>query len=163
AKIRFLGQRAGGMEQLKGLKIVHVHFDNESGRETIPLLDHQAAHYGFTVQHLAVQLPGLDQKATWRRVKVAPPDWVILRSSGGVMTWTAMKEAAQVGFPRNKIVGHPASCVEADMRQAGEAATGFICVARYGTEPHFPLIQDIRTYVYARGKGAGPEEDVGTL
>ena len=27
AKIRFIGQRAGGMEQLKGLKIAHVYHD----------------------------------------------------------------------------------------------------------------------------------------
>jgi branched-chain amino acid transport system substrate-binding protein len=27
---------------------------------------------------------------------------------------------------------------------------------------HFPLIQDILTYVYARGKGPGSEEEVGT-
>ena len=161
AKIRFLGQRAGGMAQLKGLKIVHVYHDNDDGRETMPILDHQAAHYGFTVQHLAVQLPGLDQKATWLRVKVAQPDWVILRSQG-VMTWTALKEAAQVGFPRDKIVGDPATCAEQDLLPAGEAAMGFICATRWGTGTHFPLIQDIRTYVYARGKGAGPEEDVGT-
>ena len=80
AKIRFIGQRAGGMAQLKGLKIAHVYHDSDYGRETLPILDHQAAHYGFTVQHLAVQPPGLDQKATWLRVKVAQPDWVILRS-----------------------------------------------------------------------------------
>ena len=48
------------------------------------------------------------------------------------------------------------------MRQAGEAAMGFICAARYGWGRHFPLIQDILTYVYAQGKGAGPEQDVGT-
>jgi hypothetical protein len=34
--------------------------------------------------------PGLDQKATWLRVKVALPDWVILRSLGA-MTWTALR------------------------------------------------------------------------
>jgi branched-chain amino acid transport system substrate-binding protein len=97
AKIRFIGQRAGGMDKLQGLKIAHVYYDTDYGRETIPMLDTQAAHYGFTVQHLAVTPPGLDQKATW-------------------------------------------------------------C----GTGTHFPLIQDIRTYVYARGKGAGPAEHVGT-
>jgi branched-chain amino acid transport system substrate-binding protein len=161
AKIRFLGQRAGGMAQLKGRKIVHVYFDNESGRNTIPLLDHQAIHYGFTVQHLAVQLPELDQKATWLRVTVAQPDWVILRAQG-VMTWTALKEAAQIGFPRDKIVGHPATCSDQDMVSAGEAAIGFICATWYGTGTHFPLLQDILTSVYARGKGAGPAEDVGT-
>jgi branched-chain amino acid transport system substrate-binding protein len=68
AKIRFMGQRAGGMDQLKGRKIAHVYWDSDYGRETIPILDHQAAHYGFTVQHLPVQPPGLDQKATWLRV-----------------------------------------------------------------------------------------------
>ena len=54
---------------------------NDYGRETMPILDTQAAQYGFAVQHLAVQPPGLDQKATWLRVKVAQPDWVILRST----------------------------------------------------------------------------------
>jgi branched-chain amino acid transport system substrate-binding protein len=161
AKIRFIGQRVGGMAQLKGRKIVHVHIDNESGRETLPILDHQAGHYGFTVQHLAVKPPGLDQKATWLRVKVAQPDWVILRSSG-VMTRTALKEAAQVGFPRDKIVGPTPTCTEQEIVPAGEAAVGFICAMWHGWGTHFPLIQEMRTYVYARGKGAGPEEDIGT-
>ena len=80
AKLRFIGQRAGGMDPLKGLKIVHVHWDNDFGLDTMPMLDIQAARYGFAVQHLAVQPPGLDHKATWLRVKVAQPDWVLLRS-----------------------------------------------------------------------------------
>src|SRR5437867_12677148 len=149
AKIRFIGQRAGGMEHLKSLKIVHVYHDSDYGRETLPILDHQAAQYGFTVQHLPVQPPGLDQKATWLRVKVAQPDWVILRSTG-VMTPTALKEAAQVGVPRDKILGHPGTCSEQDMAPAGEAAMGFICVSLFGTGRNFPLIQDVLTYVYAR-------------
>ena len=161
AKIRFIGQRAGGMEQLKGLKIVHVYHDSDYGRETLAILDPQAAQYGFAVQHLAVQPPGLDQKETWRRVKVAQPDWVILRSVG-VMTPTALKEAAQVGFPRDKIVGPSPTCSEQDMVPAGEAAIGFICAILLATGTHFPLIQEMLTYVYARGKGPGPEEDVGT-
>jgi branched-chain amino acid transport system substrate-binding protein len=161
AKIRFIGQRVGGLEQLKGRKIAHVYNASASGPETIPMLDSQAARYGFVVQHLPVQPPGLDQKATWLRVKVAQPDWVILRSDG-IMTRTALQEAAQVGVPRDKIVGHAGTCVEQEMVAAGEAAMGFICVARFGTGTHFPLIQDILTYVYARGKGAGPESDVGT-
>jgi branched-chain amino acid transport system substrate-binding protein len=161
AKLRFIGQRAGGMAQLKGRNIAHVYWDNDFGRETLAILDTQAAHYGFAVQHLAVQPPGLDQKATWLRVKVAQPDWVILRT-GGVMTTTALKEAAQVGFPRDKIVGAASTCVEQDMVPAGEAALGFICASVHGTGRDFPLIQDILTSVYARGKGAGPESDVGT-
>ena len=161
AKVHFIGQRAGGMDKLKGLKIAHVYLDNDFGKETIPILDTQAAQYGFTVQHLPVQPPGLDQKATWLRVKVAQPDWVILRG-GGVATWTALKDAAQVGVPRTTIVGPHQTCPEQSMVPAGEAAIGFICATWYGTGAHFPLIQEMLTYVYARGKGAGPAEDVGT-
>ena len=162
AKIRFLGQRAGGMERLKGLKIAHVHADNAFGQETITILDQQAAQYGFTVQHLAVPLPGLDQKAIWLRVKVAQPDWVILRAFG-VMTPAALKEAAQVGFPRDKIVGPFYTCSEQEMEPAGEAAIGYICATFHGAGTDFPLIQDVLKYVYARGQGPGPQGDVGTV
>jgi branched-chain amino acid transport system substrate-binding protein len=115
AKLRFIGQRAGGIDQLKGRKIAHVYADSAYGQETIAILDTQAAQYGFTVQHLPVPPPGLDQKATWLRVKVAQPDWVILRTAG-VMTATALKEAAQVGFPRDKIVGGGAGLHHAGRR-----------------------------------------------
>jgi branched-chain amino acid transport system substrate-binding protein len=162
AKIRFLGQQAGGMDKLKGRKIAHIYADNDYGRETLPILDQQAAQYGFAVQHLAVPPPGLDQKATWLRVKVAQPDWVILRSTGGAMTPVALKEAAQVGFPRDRIVGNRVLCSEQAMVAAGEAAIGFICASFLGTGRHFPLIQEVLQYVYARGKGPGPESDVGT-
>jgi branched-chain amino acid transport system substrate-binding protein len=161
AKLRFLGQRVGGMDKLRGLKIAHVYRDDGYGRETMPLLDAQAARYGFTVQHLAFQPPGLDQKATWLRVKVAQPDWVLLRT-GGVSTWTALKEAALVGFPRDKIVGAAPTCTEQDVVPAGEAAIGFICVTFLGTGTDFPVIQAMRHYVYGRGKGPGPEGDIGT-
>jgi branched-chain amino acid transport system substrate-binding protein len=103
AKIRFIGQQVGGMAQLKGRKIAQVYYDTDYGRETLPMLDTQAAQYGFTVQHLPVQPPGLDQKATWLRVKVFQPDWVILRTAG-VSTWTALKEAALVPC-QDKIIG----------------------------------------------------------
>jgi branched-chain amino acid transport system substrate-binding protein len=160
-KIRFLGQQVGGLAQLKGMKIAHVYVDTVGGQEAIPLLDLQAAQYGFTVQHLPVQPPGLDQKATWLRVKVAQPDWVLLRSTG-VMTTTALKEAVQAGIPRDKIVGWSPICNEQSMRLAGEAATGFICATYYAAGSDFPLIQEIVHYVYARGQGPGPAGEVGT-
>jgi branched-chain amino acid transport system substrate-binding protein len=162
AKIRFIGQQVGGMAQLKGLKIAHVYHDSDFGQETLPILDKQAAQYGFAVQHLPVQPPGLDQKETWRRVKAAQPEWVILRSAG-VMTMAALKEAAQVGFPRDKIVGPSPSCAEQEMVRAGEAARGYICATWHAAGRDFPLIQEILHYVYARGNGPGPEGDVGTM
>ena len=122
AQIRFIGQRTGGMDKLKGLKIAHIYRDDGYGREPLPILDAQDAQYGFTVQHLAVKPPGLDQQVTWLRVKVAQPDWVILRTTG-VMTTTALKEAAQVGFPRDKIVGASPTCTEQEFEQALDIAS----------------------------------------
>jgi branched-chain amino acid transport system substrate-binding protein len=78
------------------------------------------------------------------------------------MTPTALKEAAQIGVPRDKIVGLVPTCAEQAMVTAGEAAIGFICGTWFGTGAHFPLIQEILTSVYARGKGPGPAGDVGT-
>jgi branched-chain amino acid transport system substrate-binding protein len=138
AQIRFIGQRTGGMDKLKGLKIAYVYRDDGYGRETLPILDAQAAQYGLTVQHLAVKPPGLDQQVTWLRVKVAQSDWVILRTTD-VMTTTALKEAAQVGFPRDKIVGASPTCTEQEVVPTGEAAMGFICATWHGTGTHFPL------------------------
>jgi branched-chain amino acid transport system substrate-binding protein len=78
------------------------------------------------------------------------------------MTTTALQEAAQVGIPRDKIVGATSTCTEEGVLPAGEAAVGFICASWHGWGTHFPLIQDMLTYVYARDKGAGPQGDVGT-
>ena len=78
------------------------------------------------------------------------------------MTTTALKEAAQVGVPRDKIVGTTPTCSEQDIVLAREAAMGFICATWYGTGTHFPLIQEILTLRLCPGQGAGPEQDVGT-
>ncbi len=49
------------------------------------------------------------------------------------------------------------------MVPAGEAAMGSICAVLHSTGTHFPLIREVLTYVYARGKGPGPPRDVGTV
>ena len=48
------------------------------------------------------------------------------------------------------------------MMPAEKAAIGYICTMFHDTETHFPLIQEILHHVYSRGKGVGPEGDVGT-
>ncbi|MEK9776502.1 MAG: ABC transporter substrate-binding protein, partial [Quisquiliibacterium sp.] len=49
AKIKFIGQKEGGMDKLKGKKIVNLYHESAYGKETIPILDLQAKKYGFTV------------------------------------------------------------------------------------------------------------------
>jgi branched-chain amino acid transport system substrate-binding protein len=58
AKIKFIGMREGGMDKLKGKKIVNLYHDSAYGKETMPILEAQAKKYGFEVTHVAVPHPG---------------------------------------------------------------------------------------------------------
>ena len=152
AKIKFIGQKEGGMDKLKGKKIVNIYHDSAYGKETIPVLDAQAKKYGFTVTHIAVPLPGNEQGAQWLQIRQIKPDWVILRG-WGVMNPTALKAAAKVGFPADHIIGVWWSGAEEDTIPAGAAAKGYIAAGFNVAGENFPVIQDIKKYVYAKGKG----------
>ncbi|HEX9646793.1 MAG TPA: ABC transporter substrate-binding protein [Alphaproteobacteria bacterium] len=163
AKIRFIGMREGGMDQLKGKKIANVYHDSAYGKETIPILDKQAGIYGFEVRHYPVAHPGLDQSAIWLQIaRQYKPDWVILRG-WGVMNPTALKEAQRIGFPRDHMVGVWWSGAEEDTVPAGDAAEGYIAAGFHPSGTDFPVIQDILKYVYDKGNGELPRERVGSI
>ncbi len=152
AKIKFIGSKEGGMDKLKGKKIVNIYHDSAYGKETIPVLDAQAKKYGFTVTHIPVPHPGNEQGAQWLQVRQIKPDWVILRG-WGVMNPTALKAAAKVGFPRNKMIGVWWSGAEEDTIPAGDAAKGFIAAGFNVAGTNYPVVKEIEKFVYAKGKG----------
>ena len=152
AKIKFIGSKEGGMDKLKGKKIVNIYHDSAYGKETIPVLDAQAKKYGFTVTHIAVTHPGNEQGAQWLQIRQIKPDWVILRG-WGVMNPVALKSAAKVGFPSDHIIGVWWSGAEEDTIPAGAAAKGYIAAGFNVAGENFPVVQDIKKYVYAKGKG----------
>jgi branched-chain amino acid transport system substrate-binding protein len=140
------------MDKLKGKKIVNIYHDSAYGKETIPVLDAQAKKYGFTVTHIAVPHPGNEQQSQWLQVRQIRPDWVILRG-WGVMNPTALKSAAKIGYPRDKIVGVWWSGAEEDVLPAGSAAKGYISAGFNAPGSEFPVMKDIKKYVYDKGKG----------
>lgn len=152
AKIKFIGMREGGMDKLKGKKIVNLYHDSAYGKETIPILDVQAKKYGFEVTHIAVPHPGNEQQAQWLEIRKIKPDWVILRG-WGVMNPTALKAAAKIGFPRDHMVGVWWSGAEEDTIPAGDAAKGYIAAGFNVAGANFPVITEIKKYVYEKGKG----------
>ena len=152
AKIKFIAMKEGGIDKLRGKKIVNIYHDSAYGKETIPVLDAQAAKYGFQVTHIPVAHPGNEQGAQWLQIRQIKPDWVILRG-WGVMNPTALKAAAKVGFPRNKMVGVWWSGAEEDVIPAGEAAKGFYAAAFNVSGSSYPVIKEIEKTVYAKGKG----------
>jgi len=162
AKIKFIASKEGGTGELKGLKIAHVHHDSAYGKETIPVLEEQAKEYGFEFENFPVSHPGLDQKSVWLQVRRYRPDWVILRG-WGVMNGVALKEAARIRFPREKIVGVWWSGSEEDVIPAGPAAKGYISAGFHPSGDDFQVIQDIRKHVYDKGLGNLPEARIGTI
>jgi branched-chain amino acid transport system substrate-binding protein len=151
AKIKFIGMKEGGMDKLKGKKIVNIYHDSAYGKETIPVLDAQAKMYGFTVTHIPVPHPGNEQGAQWLQIRQIKPDWVILRG-WGVMNPVALKSAAKVGFPRDHIIGVWWSGAEEDTIPAGDAAKGYIAAGFNVAGSSFPVVQEIKKYTYEKGK-----------
>ena len=152
AKIRFIGSRMGGMEKLKGAKIVNLYHDSAYGKETIPILDAQAKMYGFEVTHIAVPHPGNEQQAQWLQIRQIKPDWVILRG-WGVMNPTALRAAQRAGYPRDRMIGVWWSGAEEDVIPAGEAAKGYIAAGFNVAGTNYPVIGEIQKHVYAKGQG----------
>ncbi len=162
AKIKFIGQREGGMAKLKGLKIANVVMDFASGKETMPVLEKQAQKYGFEVKHFLITPPGLDQKAVWLQVRQYKPNWIIFRGWGAA-TPAGLKEAARVGLPRDRIIGWWWSGSEEDVIPAGPAAKGFITAQFHATGPDFPVLHEIVKYVYDKGNGHVERARVGSV
>ncbi|MBT59723.1 MAG: ABC transporter substrate-binding protein [Arenicellales bacterium] len=163
AKIKYIGMKEGGMDKLKGKKIANLYHESGYGKETIPVLDKQAAKYGFEIKHYPVPHPGLDQKATWMSIaRKYKPDWVILRG-WGVMNPTALKEAARNRFPANRIVGVWWSGAEEDVIPAGKAAIGYVAAGFHPSGRDHKVIDGILETVHGELKGNISPQRVGTI
>jgi branched-chain amino acid transport system substrate-binding protein len=162
AKIAYIAQMEGGFEKLKGKKIVNLHLNVPYGQETIPILDELSKKYGFEVTHMPVPPPGIDQKALWLQIKKIEPDWVINRN-WGVSCTVPLREAARIGFPREKILGVWWCGSEEDVLPAGAAAKGYKTTNFHGVGRDYPVIQEILEEVYGKGKGNIEASRVGTV
>src|SRR6188472_145793 len=112
--INYIGSREGGIDSLKGRKIVVLYHGSPYGKETIPIYELLADKFGFAVQQIEVPHPGNEQQAQWLTIRRARPDFVVLHG-WGVMNPVALKTAAKVGFPVDHIVGNVWSNSEVDV------------------------------------------------
>ena len=157
AMVVHLGEKAGGMDKLKGKKIVHLYHDSAYGKEPLPVLEAEAAKWGFELIKIPVTPPGNEQQSQWLQIRQANPDYVIMWTFG-VMSAVGLKTAQRNGFPREKILGVWWAGSEEDTEPAGEAAKGFSTMS-FTTPGEFPLLEEIRTQVYKAGKGNLKELD----
>ncbi|ASF46608.1 ABC transporter substrate-binding protein [Methylovulum psychrotolerans] len=152
AIINYIGTQSGGLEKLKGKKIVTLYHGSPYGKETNPILELLAKKYGFKLTLLEVPHPGNEQQSQWLNIRRLKPDWVILRG-WGVMNPVALKTAQKTGFPADHIIGNIWSNSEDDAAPAGNAAKGFIAITTHPSGTDFQVLQDIKKYVVDAQKG----------
>jgi len=161
--IQHIANKEGGMAKLKGKKIAVGYHDSPFGRELLPILQERAKRHGFTLQLLPIPAPGVEQKAIWLQVRQQRPDWVIIQT-WGIMTPTAIREAAAVGYPMDKIVGTWWSGAEPDLRDVGAAARGYSAIMmQHGSEKNSEVVKEILSQVHDKGQGTGPRAEVGDV
>lgn len=151
AMVRYFGDQSGGMDKLKGKKIVDLYHDSAYGKEPLPVLEEQAKQYGFELIKIPVAHPGNEQQSQWLQIRRANPDFVILWG-WGVMNAVALKTAQRNNFPREKILGSWWAGSEEDTIPAGDAAKGYKALT-FNTPGAYPLLDEIRDKVYGAGKG----------
>jgi branched-chain amino acid transport system substrate-binding protein len=152
AIVNYIAQKSGGLDKLKGKKIVTLYHGSPYGKETSPILELLAKKYGFELTLLEVPHPGNEQQSQWLSIRRIKPDWVILRG-WGVMNPVALKTAQKTGFPADHIIGNIWSNSEDDAAPAGNAAKGYISITTHPSGTSFPVLQGINQYVVKAGKG----------
>ena len=150
--VNYIGTKEGGLEKLKGKKIVVLYHGSPYGKETIPIYELLAKKYGFTVQQIEVPHPGNEQQSQWLTIRRVKPDYVVLRG-WGVMNPVALKTAQKTGFPVDHIIGNVWSNSEEDVIPAGDAAKGYVAITTVAAGNQYPVIQDIQKTLYDNGKG----------
>jgi branched-chain amino acid transport system substrate-binding protein len=160
--VKFITDREGGPDKVKGKKIVLLYHDSAYGKEPHPVLEAEAAKLGFELKMIAVPHPGNEQQSQWLQIRQYRPDWVILWG-WGVMNATALSTAQKVGFPREKMVGNWWSGSEIDTEAAGAAATGYYAASLNLAGKDFQVVRDVQKHVIDKGKSQSPAKVVGTV
>jgi branched-chain amino acid transport system substrate-binding protein len=160
--VRYIGEKEGGMDKLKGKKIALVYHNSAYGKEPIRTLEKAAEQYGFEFLQLPVDHPGQEQKSTWLQVRQERPDWVLMWG-WGVMNQVAIKEAASIRYPMDHFIGVWWSGSENDVLPAGEAADGYLSGAFHMPGDDFGAHQDIKKYLYDKGLGLGDRDRIGEV
>jgi branched-chain amino acid transport system substrate-binding protein len=159
AFVRHAAEVEGGFDKLKGKTIGLVHLDAPYGKEPIPLLELLAKDYGFALKFYPVAPAQMqNQTSLWLDVRRDRPDWIYLQG-WGAMNPTALKEAAKVGFPMNRLVGVWWAGGEDDVRPAGLDAKGYSSLNFTRVGQNFAAIQDIFKYVVDKGKSQAASKD----
>jgi branched-chain amino acid transport system substrate-binding protein len=158
---KYIGDKEGGLDKLKGKTIGYIFFEGGYGREPIPLLEQFAKDYGFQVKMYPVTVQEMQsQSAQWLSVRRDRPAWMIMWG-WGAMNPTALKEATKINFPMDHFVGIWYSGSEDDARAVGTDAKGYLALNFNRIGANYPAIQDIVRTVVDKGLSQVAKDKVG--
>ncbi len=159
--IKYIADKEGGLDKLKGKTIGYIFFDGGYGREPLPLLEIFAKKYGFETKLYPVPPAEMqNQSGQWLNVRKDKPDWMIMWG-WGAMNPTAVKEAARIKYPMDRFVGIWWSGGDDDARPAGDDAKGYLTLNFNGVGTNYPAVQDIIKHVVSKGKSQTQPDKVG--
>jgi branched-chain amino acid transport system substrate-binding protein len=163
AIMTYIANQRGGFDKLKGQKIALVYLDSAYGKEPFPVLDEMAKRYGIQWTGYPIAASAMvEQSSTWLQIRRNKPDYILLWG-WGVMTPTAIKEAVNIKFPIERLIGNWWSAAEPDVTPVGDAAIGYVGTTFRLPGSDFGVYKDLEKYVYQPGKTKGSPEDRGTV
>ncbi|WP_298723356.1 ABC transporter substrate-binding protein [uncultured Ferrovibrio sp.] len=162
AGIQYFASQLGGKDKLKGKKIAYVYIDIAYGKEPIPVFQNYAQELGFQLELVPVPAPGLEQKSIWLQIRQMRPDFVYLQG-WGAMNAVSLKEAAAVGFPREKMLGVWYSSQDSDTQAAGAAAKGYKGLTFHGASRDLPILKQLKEVVLDKGLASNGAKHFGEI
>jgi branched-chain amino acid transport system substrate-binding protein len=163
AIMNYIAQREGGFDKLRGRKIALVYLDNAYGKAPHPVLDDMKKRYGIEWEGYPVAGSAMvEQSSIWLQIRRSKPDYVLLWG-WGVMTPTAIKEAANVKFPLDRLIGNWWSAAEPDVTPVSAVAKGYVGATFRMPGIDFDIYKDLNKYVFGPGKAKSTESERGTI
>ncbi|MCV6595496.1 MAG: ABC transporter substrate-binding protein [Mangrovicoccus sp.] len=157
--IKYLHDQNGG--SLEGKKIALLYHNSAYGKEPIRTLENLAEKHGYTLDTLAVDHPGQEQKSQWLQIRRTRPDYVIMWG-WGVMNQVAIQEAANIRFPMENFIGNWWAGAEHDVLPAGDAANGYKSL-NMNRVVDLPVFEEIKKHVHDAGNAAGDGSNLGKV
>ncbi len=149
----------GDKGSLKGKKIVLLHLDHPFGKEPIPVLEAMAEAYDFELKLIPVGLKEMqNQSAQWLQIRRERPDNVIMWG-WGAMNASAIAEAVKTKYPMDQFIGVWWAGHDADLKQVGEAGTGYKSISWSVPQSDAPMMADLKTHVLDAGKSTAEDPD----
>ena len=163
AWVKYIASIEGGTDKLKGKSFGYLYLDSAYGREPIPTLELLGERYGYTLTTYAVPFAsGGDQSATWLKIESNEHDWMMM-SGWGILNQTAVKEAAEIGYPMDRFIGNWWSGSEADVLPSGAAAKGYLSGTFTAPGSGFPVHADILKHVFNGDEAAAKKNQWGEV